>query len=138
MGWAEKTLVGVLRLTGGLLLVAVGAVFMPFGWMAAIHRWLGLGELPNTPMVGYLTRSLSALYAVHGALVLYLSFDVRRYLPVVRCLAVLGIAFGVGMIGLDCAVGLPPAWVVGEGPFIIALGTALLWLAARTGREMDS
>jgi len=96
MGWAEKTLVGVLRLTGGLLLVAV------------------------------------------GALVLYLSFDVRRYLPVVRCLAVLGIAFGVGMIGLDCAVGLPPAWVVGEGPFIIALGTALLWLAARTGREMDS
>ena len=137
MDWSEKTLVWLLRLTGGLLLVAVGAVFMPFGWMAAIHRWLGLGELPNTPMIGYLTRSLSALYAVHGALVLYLSFDVRRYLPVVRCLAVLGIVFGAGMIVLDCVVGLPPAWIVGEGPFIIALGAALLWLAARTAVEVD-
>ena len=127
----EKILVVVLRLTGLLLLLALGAVFMPFGWMDRIHGWIGLGELPNTPMIGYLTRSLSALYAVHGVLVLFISIDVRRYLPVVRCLAVISLVFGVGMIGLDYAVGLPLWWILGEGPSVIALGVLLLWLAGR-------
>ena len=137
MSWSEKALVWLLRFSGGLMLVALVAVFMPFDWMAAIHRWLGLGELPNTPIIGYLTRSLSALYAVHGALVVYLSFDVRRFLPVVRCLAVLSIAFGAGMLVLDCLVGLPLIWIASEGPFVVALGAAFLWLAGRIGREID-
>jgi len=35
--------------------------------------------------MGYLTRSLSAMYALHGALVFLVSLDVRRFLPVVKC-----------------------------------------------------
>jgi len=135
MAWAETALVVLLRMTGLLLLLAVGAAVMPFAWMAATHRWLGLGELPDGPTIGYLTRSLSALYALHGALLLYVSLDVLRYLPLIRCLAVLGIAFGAGMIVLDSAVGLPYWWIVGEGPPIVVLSVALLWLAARADRE---
>ena len=29
-------------------------VFMPVSWMAATHRWLGLGEMPTGPIVEYL------------------------------------------------------------------------------------
>ena len=85
---AEKWMIVLLRLTAVVLLTALFPAVMPFAWMDATHQWLGLGKLPDAPIVGYLTRSLSALYAVHGVLVLYLSLDVRRFLPVIRCVAV--------------------------------------------------
>jgi hypothetical protein len=136
MSRAEKALVVLLRVAAVLVMTAVVAVVMPFEWMAAIHRALELGELPEGPIVGYLTRSASALYALHGVLVLYVSFDVRRYLPLVKCLAVLSLVFGAVMLPLDYLVGLPIQWVLCEGPFIIALGAVLLWLAVRTDREI--
>jgi hypothetical protein len=129
MNRLEKALIVLLRLAGVLLLTAVIPAVMPFAWMQDIHRLLGMGELPETPITGYLTRSLSALYALHGALVFFVSLDVRRYLPVVRFLAVLSIVFGAGMLVLDIAVGMPLPWIIGEGPSIIILGGVLLWLA---------
>jgi hypothetical protein len=131
MSRTEKALVVLLRIGGVLTLLALGAAFMPHAWMDAVHRALGLGELPRIPIIGYLTRSLSAMYALHGALVLFLSFDVRRYLPAIRFLSVLAIMFGAGLIVLDVYVGLPQEWVLGEGPFVMVLGAVLLWLAMR-------
>jgi hypothetical protein len=131
MSNSEKTLVILMRLAGVLLLTALIPVVMPFGWMKSIHHALGMGELPEGPIMGYLTRSLSAMYAMHGALVFFVSLDVRRYLPVVKFLAVLGILFGSGMLVLDIMVGMPPRWITGEGPFIIVLGGVMLWLTGR-------
>jgi hypothetical protein len=54
--------------------------------MAATHRWLGLGEMPTGPVVEYLARSLSAFYAVMGALCLVVAADLERYRPLVRFL----------------------------------------------------
>ena len=104
---------------------------MPFSWMQEIHRHLGLGELPAGPIMGYLTRSLCLLYAIHGALVGFLSLDVRRYRPIVKCIAVLNMAFGIGMTVLDVMVGMPWPWTICEGPLILALGGVWLWLAGR-------
>jgi hypothetical protein len=134
MNRSEKALVLLLRASAVLLLTAVIPALMPFEWMKDIHRRLGMGELPEGPIVGYLTRSLSAMYAMHGALLLFVSLDVRRCLPVVKCLAVLCLAFGAGMIVLDQAVGMPRFWLLGEGPFIIALGGAILWLSGGVQR----
>ncbi|OHB69234.1 MAG: hypothetical protein A2V70_06395 [Planctomycetes bacterium RBG_13_63_9] len=133
MGSAEKGLVLLLRLSGLLLLTALIPAVMPLAAMAAIHRWLGLGEMPEGPLIGYLTRSLSALYAAHGVLVLFVSLDVRRYLPLVKCLAALSVVFGIGMFVLDGAVGMPCWWIVGEGPAIVVLGIVLWWLAGSCG-----
>ena len=129
--FCEKALVVLLRGSAVILLTAVIPAAMPFAWMQTIHRQLGMGELPTGPIVGYLTRSLSAVYAVHGVLVFFVSLDVRRFLPVVKCLAVLGLVFGIGMIVLDVAVAMPLFWTIGEGPFILAFGGVLLWLASR-------
>jgi hypothetical protein len=127
----EKSLVILTRVAGVLLLTAVIPAVMPFAWMKDVHRTLGMGELPEGPIVGYFTRSLSAMYALHGALVFFVSLDVRRYLPVVKLLAILGVFFGCGMLVLDIAVGMPPRWIAGEGPSIIVLGGVMLWLAGR-------
>jgi hypothetical protein len=129
MGSYERTLVWLLRISAVVLLTALVPAVMPSAWMQEIHRRLGMGELPKGPIIGYLTRSLSAMYAMHGALVLFVSSDVRRFLPVVKCLAGLAILFGIGMVALDVMVGVPPYWVLCEGPFIVVLGGVLLWLS---------
>jgi hypothetical protein len=125
----DKTLIIILRISGVTLLLALGAVFMPHAWMDIIHRKIGLGELPAIPIIGYLTRSISAMYTIHGALFLFISLDVHRYLALVRFLAVTGGLFGFGMLLLDCYVGLPLPWVICEGPSIVVLGVVLFWLA---------
>jgi hypothetical protein len=127
----ERILVWLLRLLGVVMVTALGAVVMPFEWMNVIHRQMGMGDLPQVPIVGYLTRSISALYAIHGVLLIFLAGDVRRYLPVVRFLAVVGAAFGGVMLGIDCAVGMPLPWTLGEGPFVVMLSAVILWLTGR-------
>jgi len=128
---AEKILLAMLRVAGVILLSAVIPAFMPFPWMQHIHRLLGMGELPDGPIIGYLTRSLSAIYALHGALIFFLSLDLRRYLPAIKFFLVLGIIFGLGMFVLDVAVGMPRPWTISEGPFIVICGGMMLWLAGR-------
>ena len=131
---AERLLVLMLRASGVVLLTAVIPAVMPHGWMDDIHRRMDLGQLPDMPIVGYLTRSLSALYALHGAVVFFVSLDVRRYLPVIKCLFMLGFLFGLGMVILDTAVDMPTLWVCCEGPSIIALSSIALWLASKVPR----
>jgi hypothetical protein len=132
----EKVLILLLRLSSLMLLLALGAVVMPQPWMDAVHQHLGMGPLPDKPIVGYLTRSVSAMYALHGALLLFVSFDVRRYLPVIRFLALAAIAFGLIMLLIDLHVGMPRPWTGGEGPFILLEGLVFYWLAQRVGREI--
>jgi hypothetical protein len=136
MHWSEKALIWLLRIFAVVLLTALIPVIMPYAWMNAIHRWLGMGELPQAPIVGYLTRSCSALYAYHGAIVGFLSIDVRRYLPVIRCLLWLAVAFGVVVFGIDVAVGMPFYWIIGEGPVVVVLSAALLWLVRITEQNL--
>ena len=124
--WA---LVWMLRITAGAMLCALVFVFCPFEWMAAIHRQLGLGELLYTPLMSYLTRTLSAMYASMGVLLLFISFDVRRYLSLIRVFGVLAVAGGVGVTILDAVAGLPLFWTVSEGPLTVALGVVLVPLA---------
>src|SRR5262249_40364885 len=90
---SDKALVILLRFVGVTALFALVAVFMPFSWMVATHRWLGLGEMPTGPVVEYLAHSLSAFYAIMmGALCLVLATDLERYRPLVRFL---GVAFAL-------------------------------------------
>src|SRR5437763_16377771 len=84
-------------------LFALVAVLMPVSWMAATHRWLGLGEMPTGPVVEYLARSLSAFYALVGALCLVVAADLERYRPLVRFLGVAFALMSVVLLGVDLA-----------------------------------
>ena len=137
MNAKERTLVLLLYVSGGVMLLAVFAIVLPTEWMAATHRWLGLGEFPASPLVDYLTRSISALYAIYGGLLVLLARDLRRFAPVVVYLAVTGLAFGVVMIGVDFAAGMPRYWSVSEGPLVLVLSSVILWLARGIRRDTD-
>jgi hypothetical protein len=130
----DKALVVLLRFLGVSALFALVAVLMPVSWMAATHRWLGLGEMPTGPVVEYLARSLSAFYALFGALCLVVAADLERYRPLVRFLGVAFALMGVVLLGVDLAAGMPWWWSAFEGPAGIGVG-ALLFFLARPGRR---
>ena len=73
-------------------------------------------------------RTRSGLYALHRTLLVFLAQDVRRYLPVVRFLAMTGAVFGAMMLAIDCAVGMPLPWTACEGPYVVPLSAVILCL----------
>ena len=135
MSRAERALALLMRAEAVMVLCAVPAVVMPTAWMDAIHRGLGMGELPRSPLVEYLTRSLSMMYAGWGPLLFVLAADLRRYLPLVTLVWWLTAVFGVALWMLDLAVGMPPAWTWTEGPFVVGVGVVGLLLVRQVGRE---
>src|SRR5262249_47918114 len=80
-----------------------------------------------------LARSTSFLYALHGATVLFLSFDLSRYWSLITFLAAIALVHGAVMLGIDLAEGMPLWWTVVEGPGIFATGAVGLSLQRLRG-----
>jgi hypothetical protein len=125
-GW----LVLVLRATAVLFLLALIGAVLPENWLKAVHEWGGLGPWPGGALLVYLARAVSVLYGFYGLLALYLSFDVPRYLPLIRFLAVVGFPFAPVMYLVIRAAGLPTVWAVTEPASILVL-SALWYVASR-------
>ena len=124
-----------LRAIGSVALLAIFAVFMPHSWMKAVHGWLGMGTLPNDPIVGYLARSTSIFYALLGGLFWVLSFDLQRHRLVLGYLGVVVVLFGLVLTGVDLLEGMPLFWTVGEGPVNMVFGIVILVLRRDVGPE---
>lgn len=120
-----------MRIFGTVSGLAIVAVFLPNATMDGIHQWLGLGPLPRGPIVEYLARSLSAFYAMLGCLLWVMSFDIRRYRPLIGFFATFVILFGAVLFGIDLHAGLPAFWAGFEGPLVFVLGVILFALQRR-------
>src|SRR5437588_7384133 len=81
MAGRERALVWFLRAYAALLLLALPAAVLPTRWLAWSYEALGLGEWPPEPLLEYLARSASLLYALVGGMALLWSFDPPRYRP---------------------------------------------------------
>jgi hypothetical protein len=136
MSRADKRLKILLRIVGVTTLFALVGVLMPKSWMASTHQWLGLGELPDVPIVQNLARSTSAFYAIFGAVCFVMATDLGRYRPLVRFLGVVVALFGVVLIVIDLTAGMPWWWTVSEGLSTIMFG-ALMFLLARHDERHD-
>ncbi len=134
----RRFLVLLLRVGGGLACTAVFAIFLPTEWMAAIHRWLGLGEFPDAAVTQYLARSVSVFYAMFGGLTLLAARDVLRYGPVITYLAIVTMAFGVVITGVDVVAKMPTYWILGEGPPTFVIGLVILLLNRRVQRYVGN
>lgn len=127
MNTAEHWLKILLRLFGGVSALAVFAVVMPWRWMALVHDWLGMGVLPQKPIVEYLARSTSGLCAFYGGLLLVLATDVRRYARIIRfqatammLLTIVGAMFGL-------RAGMPAWWMLSDAVSVwVCCGTMLV------------
>jgi hypothetical protein len=131
----HRRLALALRAFGTLDLLALVAVVSPRPWIVVAHAWCGLGPLPEGPIVGYLYRSASIMYALHGATILFVAGDVVRYWRLIRLLAVLAVVHGAILVGIDAAEGMPGWWRWLEGPGFAATGAVVLWLQRRPARK---
>jgi hypothetical protein len=132
---AEQNLCLLLRVSGGLMLLALVAVFLPQEMMQAANRALLKEDLPDGRLVQYLSRSVSLLYAAQGVITLYLSCHVQRYLPLLAVQAWVAVVLGIGMLLLDSRIGMPAFWMCIEGPWIVLLGVVSLRLIGRIRKE---
>ncbi|MFP6762431.1 MAG: hypothetical protein VB858_02395 [Planctomycetaceae bacterium] len=125
----QRRLAALLRLAGLVDATALCAVLMPGSMLAMVHDFIGLGPFPDDRIVGYLARSTSLLYAMFGTLMLYLSFHVAEYRPLIQFFAGLFATCGLFFLGIDIVESMPLWWIAGEGPVVVAVGASLLWLA---------
>jgi len=128
---AERWLVLLLRLIGAVCLLALVSLWMPRSWIDAGHRWLGWGEFPAAPIAEYLARSVSALSAFYGGLLVALSFDVVRFSPLVRYQAVAIMVLSACGVVVGAWAGVPLWFVLGDAVACWAYGVAMLVLAGR-------
>ncbi len=132
---SERFLRVFLRIIGSAGVLAVVFVFVPFSWMDAIHRRLGLGDLPDKPIVAYLARWTSAFYAMLGGLFWVLSFDLRRYRLVLCYAGGVVVFFAAALCAVLALEGMPLWWCVPEGMFNVVFGIVILGLSLRIKRE---
>ena len=125
---AERWLALLLRIVGGVALLAIIPLWMPRGWIDTGHRWLGWGDFPASPIAEYLARSVSALSAFYGGLLVALSFDVRRYCPLIRYQAVAIMALSACGVVVGRWAGLPLWFVGGDAAACWAYGIPMLAL----------
>lgn len=118
----------LLIFNGAMTLLALLAVFMPTASMDVFHRNLGLGPLPQGPIVEYLTRSVSALYAAFGSLTLLIAWDLRRFGPVITWWGVMALVFGGILFWVDTIAPMPEHWKWGEAPYLLLTGAVVLVL----------
>jgi hypothetical protein len=135
---ADVVLKWLLRLSGGLELLAVPFIVFPLSGMNVIHdRYLGLGPLPSGVIVEYLARTLSTVYAVHGAVLVGLSLNVGRYRPLIAFVGLLHALAGITFLGIDVSAGMPWFWTANEGPPVAVGGLLIVWLARAGGQTVN-
>jgi len=118
----------ILRVIGTSSLLALFFVFAPYSLMNQIHTLLGMGVLSEQPVVGYLARSSSALYALLGGLMWIISCNLEKHQLVLRYLGFASVLFGAILIWVDWTEGMPEFWKYWEGPFVILFGLSILIL----------
>lgn len=129
---AERTLAWLLRVVGAVCLLGVVGLLLPAETMADIHASAGLGEFPDEPIADYLARATSALCGLFGALMIFLSTDVRRYRGVIAFQAygilILSGALVVASLGSGRLLG----FVIADAAACWAYTLPVLWLLRKT------
>ena len=132
---SESWLRLLLRILGWICVLALIPLVMPRSWMDIGHRYLGLGEFPSAPIAEYLARSVCALCAFYGGLLLLLAGDVRRFLSIIRYQAVAIMTLSAVGIFAGVRAGVPAFLVIADALGCWILLMPILILAARLTSE---
>ena len=138
----QLLLIWLLRLVGLVEMLAFIAVIMPHSWMEAAHAWLGLGQMPEGAVLKFLTRQASYTYGMHGISLWILSWDVKRFRPLILLNGISFLLSGPVFFIIDYNAGMPMWWTVEDSVSCALVGVALLWLSfsrkgAKEGLEQN-
>ena len=130
----ERWLKTLLRVLGGICVLALFPLFVPRSWLDVGHQFLKLGGFPTAPIVEYLARSVCALCAFYGGLLLLLAGDVRRYVGIIQYQAVAIMTLSAVGIFAGTRAGVPAYLVIADALGCWVFLLPILILSARLHR----
>jgi len=101
---------------------------MPHSWMEISHRWLGMGKMPDGPLIMFMIRQASYTYGMHGISLWVLATDVVRFRKLVILNGVAFLLAGPIFFLIDYTSGMPWYWTVIDSLGCGFFGAALLLL----------
>lgn len=122
---------GFLRFIAVVQMLTLGLVFVPEGWMASWHDWLGLGRMPDAAFLRYVIRGASYCQAAIGVLLWVMATDVVRYRPLVLTVAAVYLVGGPVFYLIDDLAGMPRWWVWMDSISCLLAGGILLALCIK-------
>jgi hypothetical protein len=125
----QLLLVWLLRLVGLTELLAFFAVIMPRSWMEVSHAWLGLGQMPEGSVLMFLIRQASYTYGMHGVSLWILSWDVKRFRPLLLLNGISFLLAGPVFFLIDYSAGMPMWWTLADSSSCGFFGAAILCLS---------
>jgi len=121
----------ILRIAGAFEILAFISVVMPRAWMEAGHTWLGMGPMPDGPVLMFMIRQASYTYGMHGISLLVISTDLRRFRPLLILNGISYALAGVVFAWIDHSAGMPWFWTVGDALGCGLFGLAVLWFSRK-------
>jgi hypothetical protein len=127
----ERLLIWLLRLAGATEILAFISVVMPRSWMEIAHEGLGMGTMPEGPLVMFMIRQASYAYGMHGVSLWILASDVVRFRPLIVFNGAAFLLAGPVFFLIDYTTGVPFWWTIFDSLACGATGVLLLLLARR-------
>lgn len=130
----QRLLAWLLRLAGAVEILAFLAVVMPRPFMETSHAWLGLGKMPEGPILMFMIRQASYSYGMHGVSLWVLATDVDRFRPLVILNGVAFLLAAPVFFFIDYTSGMPLWWTLGDTASCAFFGGSLLALSRDNSR----
>ena len=107
-------------------LLSVFGMFLPMPVFESIAKFFGIESLPDSPLLVYAVRLMSATYAAVGVFFIILALDPMKYGVMVPFSGV-----GAVFVGVVCAIAglltaMPLWWFLGDSLSCLVLGVLIL------------
>jgi hypothetical protein len=121
-----------LWITAILCLLGVFGVILPISYWQSFIDFFELGPLPDSPIIGYLIRLMSACFVGIGVFFAILAMNPAKYPVLVPFSGCATVALGIvcGITGF--AEKLPNLWFLGDALTALVLGALILFFWKKT------
>jgi hypothetical protein len=85
---------------------------LPREWMERSHIGLGMGTMPQGPVLDFMIRQSAFVYGMHAVLLWWLARDVLRYQPLVRLIGWTYLVYGPAFLLINWRTGTPLWWTL--------------------------
>jgi len=121
-----------LWVTGIVCLLSVVGVFLSISTLESIAGFFGMETLPDSPLVMYAIRTMSATFAGIGVFFIILALNPVKYGVLVPFSGIVAVFIGVVCFITGLAAGMPALWFLGDTLSCLVLGVLILMFWQKT------
>ena len=116
-------------------LLSVAGVFLPLSVIESLATMLGMGPFPDSPVVVYALRTMSATYVGIGVFFVILALNPMKYGVLVPLSGAAAVFLGVACAIYGLLSGIPLWWFVGDALACTIVGILILlfWRRVKAG-----